>query len=145
MRDPEPCRIKHTEDTEEQTELMEENEESEELSEVEEINHDKPGEKPLMLLKKTRAKKSFTCTQCGKSFPYQKHLEIHMRVHTGERLFTCDQCGKSFRGKQSLEIHMRAHTGEKLFMCVQCGRSFTIKKTSSPTHVDPHWRKATRM
>ncbi|KAL1279211.1 hypothetical protein QQF64_025884 [Cirrhinus molitorella] len=32
MRDPEPCRMKHTEDTEEQTELIEENDEKEDLS-----------------------------------------------------------------------------------------------------------------
>ncbi|CAM4298724.1 unnamed protein product [Leuciscus chuanchicus] len=36
MSDPEPCRIKHTEDTEEQRDLMELKEESEELSEVKE-------------------------------------------------------------------------------------------------------------
>ncbi len=60
---------------------MEENEESEELSEVEEKHHVKPGEKPLSrlktknkFLKKRRAEKSFTCTQCGKSFSYKNIL-----------------------------------------------------------------------
>ncbi len=53
---------------------MEESEESEELSEVEEKYHDKPGGKHLghsktenIFLKKRKAKKSFTCTQCGNS------------------------------------------------------------------------------
>ncbi|XDV11482.1 hypothetical protein PO909_000414, partial [Leuciscus waleckii] len=47
-------------------------------------------------LKKNRANKSFTCTQCGKSVTTKQNLERHLRVHTGEKPFTCDQCEKSF-------------------------------------------------
>ncbi|XDV11542.1 hypothetical protein PO909_000455, partial [Leuciscus waleckii] len=120
MSDPEPCRMKHTEDPEEQRDPMEESEESEELSEVEEEHHVKPGEKPLSrsktkqnILKKRRAKKSFTCTQCGKSYTTKQNRDVHMRVHTGEKPFTCDQCGKSFSYSSHLNVHMRIHTGEK--------------------------------
>ncbi|XDV23052.1 hypothetical protein PO909_027775, partial [Leuciscus waleckii] len=52
MRDPEHSRMKHTE---EQRGPMDENEE---VNEVEKHQRGSP--------------KSFTCTQCGKSFPYKQ-------------------------------------------------------------------------
>ena len=36
------------------------------------------------------------CTKCGKKFLRKGHLNIHMRIHNGDRPYTCDICNYSF-------------------------------------------------
>ena len=47
------------------------------------------------------------CYICGKNFPSQGQLEMHVRVHTGERPFKCEYCNKGFVQKVHLRTHLR--------------------------------------
>ncbi|XP_073398407.1 uncharacterized protein [Dendrobates tinctorius] len=66
-------------------------------------------------IKKTapKAKKSFSCSECGKYFTWKSHFVIHQRTHTGEKPFSCSECEKCFNLKTHLVRHQRTHTREK--------------------------------
>ncbi|XP_029950165.1 zinc finger protein 135-like isoform X2 [Salarias fasciatus] len=66
----------------------------------------------------------FVCSYCGKAFNRPKKVEIHQRVHTGEKPFHCSTCGKTFSEAGNLRKHQRVHTGEKPYRCSLCGRGF---------------------
>ncbi|XP_075697461.1 uncharacterized protein LOC142663049 [Rhinoderma darwinii] len=81
--------------------------------------------------------KPFSCSESGKLFMRKSDLVRHYRVHTGEKPFVCSVCGKCFSQKSKLVSHQRTHTGEILFPCPECGRCFTNRAILA-THLKFH-------
>ncbi|XP_034235545.1 zinc finger and SCAN domain-containing protein 23-like [Thrips palmi] len=85
---------------------------------------DEPEPKRRKTYQQKREKK-FPCAECGQKFISRQALEIHFRIHTGERPFECAVCQRGFSVASTLKAHMRTHTGERPFACNMCPRTFS--------------------
>ncbi|KAM7373725.1 hypothetical protein PAMP_008559 [Pampus punctatissimus] len=79
---------------------------------------------PLSRMECSTEKKSFICSECGKTFFGEENLKMHMKNHAGEKPFSCSLCDKGFTQKGYLTNHMSVHTEEKRFIYCVCGKRF---------------------
>ncbi|XP_058464628.1 zinc finger protein OZF-like [Malaya genurostris] len=76
---------------------------------------------------------SFSCDECGKSFPQQGLLNAHLKAHTQT---ICSICHQKL-GSNSLKMHMLRHTGTMKYVCDTCGKEFRSKITLEQ-HIKRH-------
>ncbi|XP_061750024.1 zinc finger protein 37 homolog isoform X20 [Nerophis ophidion] len=107
----------------------------------------------------------FQRSNCDKTFNHRRNLQVHTRIHTGEKTssssisgpgnmennelkvhirthtrekpFKCSICSKTFSQKQHLKVHTKVHTGEKPFTCTICGKGF-IQNNGLKVHMIKH-------
>ncbi|KAG1925918.1 gastrula zinc finger protein XlCGF8.2DB-like [Pimephales promelas] len=101
MNIEETFRVKQ-EETEEQTDLMQLKEDNEGLNEREETDQN---EKHCDFI---NGDKSLSCSGIEKAYPRKRGQKTETRSNV-----KCQQCGKSFVKHGYINIHVRIHTGEK--------------------------------
>lgn len=53
--------------------------------------------------------KPFQCSQCGKQFITQAHMNYHQSTHNTDKSFACPHCQKVYSGEIALKKHLKKH------------------------------------
>lgn len=84
--------------------------------------------------------RTFNCQFCERSYFHQRHLQYHMRKHTGDQRYKCELCipEKLFFYSDAVKWHnIRHHEQPAPFNCRTCSKKF-IHEKSLHTHEKEH-------
>ena len=95
--------------------------------------------------------KEFKCPTCGKAFRIERNLQLHLKLHLGQKDYFCDVCDRAFFTKTGLVAHQTqmhspstpptAEAGSSFFSCDVCQMQLpTRHDLVSSQQCDQIWR-----
>ena len=88
--------------------------------------------------------KPYACGECGVKFSDSDAFCEHRKSHNLPRVFPCKYCVKVYSHEPGLSVHMKHHTGQ-LLCCKDCGRKVWYYQPIEFTYTNSHWRKTIRL
>ncbi|XP_052761836.1 zinc finger protein 226-like [Mya arenaria] len=91
--------------------------------------------------------RSYTCSVCFKELTSSWGLQVHMRLHRGDKPYECTKCGRRFTQKSQMNSHMVVHLNLAVFCRLHSNLS-TLWKVFWAQQVEigtafenTHWRE----